>query len=286
MYFNIINFFNSTDQEKMYLIQTHLFYKKLIRLKFNIQNNPYDVNYRFIQLMNNTNQALYKIQQIFISKVNQVLIDKLFYNFHNSSVVKKILNDTFYNDISNIILDYSHSGQKLIFIKLHDRQNFLIIKNIKILNNLLKNDFITQIYIEKYDLHKGLTIQDMSNFKPTYDFKFLSFKPTNINDISLKNGLYNLILIQIKYYRTYMGFKKNKSINFFIHSIEQLPLIESFFKKNKKFIFCNFTLYSIKTIEKDFSHKILLNLQKIKEDIFTTEIYNYLIKLLMKTNKR
>jgi hypothetical protein len=286
MYFNIINFFNTTDEEKYYLIETHLFYKKLIKLKYNIQNNPYDVNYKFLRLMNHMNEDLYKIQKIFISRINEVLIDKLFYNFHNATVVKKILNKTFYNDISNIILDYSPSGNKLIFIKLHNHKNFLIIKNIKFFKNLLKNAFITQIYIEQYDLHKGLTIKDLTSFKPVYDFNKLSFTPTNINDISYKTGFHNLILITIKYhYRSNLGFKKHKSIDFFIHSIEQLHLIESFLKKKNKFIFCNFTLYSIKTIETDFVHKIHLNLKKIQEDIFTIEIYNYLMKLLINTNK-
>ena len=286
MYFNIINFFNTTDEQKYYLIETHLFHKKLIKLRYNIQNNPYDVNYKFIQLMNSVNEDLYKIQKIFISKVNEVLIDKLFYNFHNSTVVKKILNETFYSDISNIILDFSPYGHKLIFVKLHNHKNFLIIKNIKFLNNLLKNDFITKIYIEQYNLHRGLTMEDLTSLKPVYDFNKLSFTPTNINDISSKMGFHNLILITIKYYsHSCLGFKKNRSIDFFIHSIEQLPLIESFFK-NKRFIFCNFTLYSIKTIETDFLHKIHLNLQKIQKDIFTTEIYNCLMKLLINTNKK
>ena len=304
MYFNIVNFFNTTDEQKYYLIETHLFYKKLIKLRYNIQNNPYDVDYNFIRLMNTMNADLYKIQKIFISKVNEVLINKLFYNFQNYSVVKKILNKTFYNDISNIIIDFSLSGgNKLIFVKLHNHKYFLIIKNIKFLNNLLKNDFITEIYIEKYDLHKGLTIKDLTSLKPVYEFNKLSFTPTNINDISYKMGIYNLILVTIKYhYHSYLNIKKDKwgmftqafpsrdykpqrSIDFYIHSIEQLPMIESFFKKNKKFIFCNFTLYSIKTIENDFLHKIHLNLQKIQKDIFTTEIYNYLIKLLINSNK-
>jgi len=285
MYFNIINFFNTTEQEKKYLIESHLFYKKLIKIKLNIQNNPYDVNYRFIRLINLMNENLYQIQNIFISKINEVLINKLFYNFHNYTIVEKILNNTFYNDITNIILDYSPYGNKLIFVKLHNRNNFLIIKNINILNNLLKNDFITKIYIGKYDLHKALTIQDLSSLKPVYDFDKLSFIPTNINDISYKIGFHNLILIRINYHsHNYFGFKKDRSIDFFIYSIEQLHFIESFFK-NKKFIFCNFNLYSIKTIEKDFLHKIHLNLQKIHEDIFTTEIYNYLIMLLININK-
>ena len=286
MYFNIIKFLNTTEEQKKYLVETHLYYKKLIQIRYDIQNNPYDVNYRFLRLMNSMNEDLSKIQQIFISKINEVLIDKLFYNFHNSTIVKNILNNTFYNDISNIILDFSPSGQKLIFVKLHNRKNFLIIKNIKILKNLLKNDFVTTIYIEKYDLHKGLTIQDLLRFRPVYNFNNLTFKPTNSNDISSKIGFHNLILINIKYqYRNCFNFKKDRSVDFYIHSIEQLDMIESFFK-NKRYIFCNFTLYSIKTIEKDFLHKIHLNLQKIQEDVFTKEIYNCLIKLLINANKR
>jgi hypothetical protein len=280
MYFNILNFFDTTKEQTVYLFETHIFFKKLNKIKTDIQNNPYDVNYRFIQLMNILKRDLSQIEQVFISNINDILIDKLFYNFSDNSI-KKMLDETFYNDISNIILDYSPYGSKLIFVKLNNHKKFIIIKNIKFLNNLLKNDFITQIYIEDYDLHKGLTISDLKKFKPVYDFETLSFFPTNINDISCKVGVYNLILIDIKYhYYPSFGCRKDKNINFFIHSIEQLELIRIFFK-NKKNVLHNFNLYSIKTIEKDFLHKIYLNINQIYNDTFTYEIYNYCMKLLL-----
>ena len=284
MYFNILNFFDTTKEQTIYLFETHIFYKKLNQFKTNIQNNPYDINYRFIQLMNSLKKDLSQIEHVFISYINNILIDKLFYNFNNNSI-KKMLDKTFYNDISNIILDYSPYGSKLIFIKLNSHNEFLIIKNIKFLNNLLKNDFITKIYIEDYNLHKGLTIADLKSFKPVYDYETLFFVPTNTNDISRKVGIYNLILIDIKYHHyPFFGYSKNKNIKFFIHSIEQLELIKNFFK-NKKNVFHNFNLYSIKTIEKDFLHKIYLNLDQIHDDIFTYEIYDYLIKLLLSNNE-
>lgn len=281
MHFNILNFFDTTKEQTVYLFETHIFYKKLNQIKTNIQNNPYEINYRFIQLMNLLKRDLSQIEKVFISNINDILIDKLFYNFNNNSI-KKMLDKTFYNDISNIILDYSPSGSKLIFVKLNNYNNFIIIKNIKFLNNLLKNDFITKIYIEDYDLHKGLTFTDLNSFKPVYDYETLFFIPTNTNDISCKVGIYNLILIEIKYkYYSSFGFgKKDKNIKFFIHNIEQLELIKNFFK-NKKNVFHNFNLYSIKTIEKDFLDKNYLNLDQIHNDIFTYEIYNYLIKVLL-----
>jgi hypothetical protein len=285
MFFNIVKFLDLTEKEKKYLFETHLYYQKLRSIRFNFQQDPYDVNYNIIQLMNNTNKNLFLIEKFFISQINNVLIKKLFFNFSNYDVHKKVLNNVFYDDISNIILDFSFSGNKLIFIKLHEYKSFIILKNIKILKNLLRNDFISKIYIEKYPLHNGLTLKDLSKFKPVYDFKNLSFSPTNINEISPKFGIYNIILIRINYFYYYFGIKKNKIVDFFIHSIEQLELIEFFFNKNKKFIFCNFSLYSIKSIGKDLNHKIYLNLDQIKKDIFTFEIYNFLLSILINKKK-
>tara|TARA_B110000285_G_C15139437_1_gene629724 strand:- start:3561 stop:4394 length:834 start_codon:yes stop_codon:yes gene_type:complete len=273
-----------SPEEKKYLFETHLFYKKILELKSEIQNNPYDTNYRIIISINDLNKSLSKIESYFVENVNSVLVDKLFYNFDYKSLEKRVLNDVFYNDISEIILDYTNLGDKLIFIKLTNRKNMIIVKKIDILKNLIKYEFVTDIYIEKYDLYKGMVFSDFKKFTPVYSFENLTFIPTNPNVISKKIGIYNLIMVDINFS---IISKRSKKINkkFYISSIEQLNSIENFINDNKSYYFCNFNLYSIKTVERNFLHNIYLNLPTIEQDVFTKEIYVFLINLLIKTNK-
>jgi hypothetical protein len=285
MIFNIINLFNLPSDQKKQLLTTHLFYKKLVRQKQIIQENPFDTNYRIIRMISKLNVMLYNFEKCFVLQVNKVLIDKLFFNFHYKDIKKDILNEVFYNDITNIIVDFTNFGEKLIFIKLNNNNKLIILKNVNILKNLIRYEFITEIYIEKYNINEGMTLLDFQKKQPVYSYENLTLVPTDPNYITRNPGIYSLILVELKFVKIKNKFK-HKMKSFYISSIDQLYLIEKCINKTyNKCYFCNFVLYAIKSVEKDYMHKIHLNLQKIQADIFTMEIYDFLINLLIETNK-
>jgi len=279
MIFNIIEYFEMNIDKKLFLLKKHLMYKKLLIYKKNVQNNPYDTNYKIIQDMNNLNMKLYKFENVFIKEINTILDKKLYY--HNDDIYINIFNNIFYNDITEIILNYISIGKKMIFIKLYDKDSMIIISNISHLKNIIKYEFITKIYVEEYN-HNGMTMSDFNKLTPIYDFENLTMIPFNYNDISIKSSLYEIISISINIIN--LKNKKTKTKTFFINKIEQLDLIEKYIKKKNKFVLSNFNLSKINTIKRNYIHKTILPLVKIQNDIFTNEIYDFLINMLFKNN--
>ena len=255
-------------------------YKRIIMYGYQLPNNMRirdAINFENNYNINNEifHKSIYKklFKNIFLTNKQQKY--KEIFSKNNK---KSIL----YEDILNIIFSYYDESQYIYLVNMKNKYDYLIINNLNILKHLFYSNMINKIYrVNSSKISNNPnSLFNMYIYKLIYNRNLSLFSRIYFNNSIINDYCSTLISIKLFYYKNNIKNIKYDFIN--IANYNNMYMIKNFLK-NKNLT--KFEFYYINNIDfyDDHVNRILINTKNINDNLFLSEIYNYLINILNKS---